>query len=87
MPKKNMPDEKLEAPTEIVEIRRDEKEVEDAQPRTQVDSTTKDERKSPGTDEDGTEKIYPKGIPFVILTLALMATVFVVGLDQNILGM
>lgn len=31
------------------------------------------------------EKIYPTGVPFFILTLALMATIFVAGLDQNIL--
>lgn len=31
------------------------------------------------------EKVYPSGVPFVILTLVLMATILMTALDQNIL--
>src|SRR5690242_7151398 len=37
------------------------------------------------TEEEVEGKKYLSGIPFVILTLALMATTFVAGLDQNII--
>ena len=33
------------------------------------------------------EKQYPSGVPFIIITLVLMAAIFMTGLDQNILCM
>lgn len=33
------------------------------------------------------EKVYPSGGPFIVLTVVLMATIFMTALDQNILCM
>jgi hypothetical protein len=79
-----MPGEKVIIPAEIAAS---EKKIEvDVISGTAVDRIAKDEAQ-PSDEADGeSEKNYPKGVPFVILTLALMGTVFVAGLDQNILG-
>ena len=81
-----MSDEKMIIPVDVVESQTERNEIEDIKSETQIDEVVKDEVQPSDEAIKESEESYPKGVPFIILTLALMTTVFVAGLDQNILG-
>lgn len=73
--------------SEIMESELREKRGEETTSRAQADKGVAREEEPTSLDSGvESQNNYPKGIRFIILTLALMATVFVAGLDQNILG-
>jgi hypothetical protein len=81
-----MSDEKEITLSEIGGSETKREEIEDFKSGTAVKGMVKYERQTSGETDGETEKTYPKGLPFIILTIALMGTVFVAGLDQNVLG-